>query len=106
MTAATTSLREARTVRKRDFDPAEMALRGRIGAYRLHALNDSREVTKPARAAFLARFEAEVDPDGVLAPEERQRRAQHARRAYFQQLALKSSRVRRARAARKKDVAA
>ena len=31
----------------------EAALRGRIGAYVLHARRDSREVTAPARAAFL-----------------------------------------------------
>ena len=94
MTTATTSLREARTVRKRDFDPAEMALRGRIGAYALHARYDARETTRSARQAFLSRFEREVDPDGLLPEPERQRRAESARRAHFARLALASARKR------------
>ena len=61
--------------RERRFDPQEMALRGRIGAFRLHATHDPRETTKKARAAFDARFLREVDPDGVLPEEERRRRA-------------------------------
>jgi len=43
----------------------------------------------------LDRFEREVDPDGVLPPEERRRRAEHARKAYFLRLALASSKARR-----------
>ena len=74
------------------FDPAEMALRGRIGAFRLHATHDPRATTARARVAFLARFEAELDPERVLEPEERQRRALAARRAYVAQLALRSAR--------------
>jgi hypothetical protein len=42
--------------------------------------------TRPARQAFLAKFEKEVDPDGKLAPEERALRASHALRAYMLQL--------------------
>lgn len=53
--------------------------------------------TAPARAALMAKFEREVDPDGVLPPDERARRAEHKRRAYFQRLALKSAKARRAR---------
>jgi hypothetical protein len=45
----------------------------------------------------LARFEAEVDPDGILSPEERRRRAEHARSAYFVRLALASAKARRAK---------
>ena len=78
---------------------SERSLRSRIGAYALHAAQDPRQTTAKARAAFLARFEAAVDPEGILPPEERQRRALSARRAYFARLALKSARVRR----RKKD---
>lgn len=43
----------------------------------------------------MAKFEREVDPDGVLSPEERARRAEHLRKAHFQRLALKSARARR-----------
>jgi hypothetical protein len=78
-----------------DFDPAEMALRGRIGAYTTHARHDPRETTAAARAAFLERFEHEVDPERVLPPAERERRASAARRAHFALLALKSLRARR-----------
>lgn len=55
--------------------------------------------TAPARVRFLERFEREVDPDGVLSVDERARRAEHARKAYFASLALKSVQVRRARRA-------
>ncbi len=79
------------------MDPVEASLRGRIGAYRLHATHDPRETTVKARAAFMARFEAEVDPEGVLPLGERQRRAEAARRAYFARLALKSLQARRRR---------
>ena len=77
-----------------DIDPNEMALRGRIGAYVLHSRHDSRVTTGPARAAFLARFERDVDPEGVLPEAERRRRALAARKAYFARLALKSARRR------------
>ncbi len=78
-----------------EFDPDEMARRGRIGAHRLHALHDSKELTAPARAAFLGRFEREVDPGGVLPEAERRRRAEHARKAYFSRLARLSANARR-----------
>ena len=51
--------------------------------------------TQPGRDAFLARFEHEVDPDGQLTPEERSRRAESLRKAYFARLALKSAQARR-----------
>jgi hypothetical protein len=45
----------------------------------------------------LAKFEREADPQGVLDPAERARRAEHLRRAHFTRLALASSRARAAR---------
>lgn len=54
--------------------------------------------TAPARAALMARFERAVDPEGVLLPDERARRAENKRKAYFQRLALTSVKARRARA--------
>ena len=80
---------------------SDMALRGRIGAFALHASHDSREITAPARRAFLARFETEVDPDGTLPPAERARRAGMARKAYFTRLAYLSAKARRGRAHRR-----
>ncbi len=77
----------------------EAVLRGRIGAYALHATHDPRDTIAKARATFLARFEREVDPDGLLSDEERGHRAEYARRGYFSRLALKSAKARQARVA-------
>jgi hypothetical protein len=76
-------------------DNNDRILRARIAAHVLHAqISDPAEHTAPARAAFLSRFEREVDPDGVLDPEERARRAEHAKKAYFLRLALASRKAR------------
>ena len=88
------------------YDPKEMARRGRIGAYRLHATHSPKETTKAAREAFMARFEREVDPERNPNPEERVRRAEAARKAYFAQLAHKSAKARRRRPQKAKDGAA
>jgi len=78
--------------------PARRALRARMAAHHLHAgITDPAAHTAPARAAFLERFEREVDPDGLLDPRERARRAEHARKAYFLRLALASAHARGAR---------
>jgi hypothetical protein len=52
--------------------------------------------TRPAREAFLRRFEREVDPDGTLPPDERNRRAEHAKRAYMLRLAKRAVAARKA----------
>lgn len=75
--------------------PQERSLRSRMAAHAMHAKHDSREVTTNARAAFMSKFEDQVDPDRVLSGPERLRRAEHARKAYFTGLALKSVRSRR-----------
>jgi hypothetical protein len=79
---------------------SEKSLSHQIGAHRLHATHDSRELTTKGRAAFLSRFDSEVDPEGVLNPAERSRRAEHAKKAYFLTLAAKSA---KARATRKNE---
>jgi hypothetical protein len=81
-----------------ELTPEQRRLRAQIAAHTLHAkTTDPVGHTAAARAAFLGRFEREVDPDGVLPPTERARRAEHARRAYFLRLALRSSQARRAK---------
>lgn len=75
--------------------PEQRSLRARIAAHAMHSKHDSRDTSAAGRAAFLARFEAEVDPEGVLPAAERTRRAEHARKAYFARLALKSAKARR-----------
>jgi hypothetical protein len=50
-----------------------------------------------ARAGLERKFLDEVDPDRTLPEPERNRRAECARRAYYQRLALASAKARRAR---------
>ena len=78
-----------------EFDPEEMALRGRIGAHVTHSRHDARELTAPAREAFNSKFEREVDPDCALPIEERRRRAEHARRAHMARISRLSAIARR-----------
>jgi hypothetical protein len=85
--------------------PAERSLHARMAAYAMHARHDSRQTSAPGRAAFLARFERQVDPDGHLDPQERARRAELARRAYFARLSLAAAKARRAKRATKGGVA-
>jgi len=78
--------------------PESRSLAARIGAHVSWANTTDRTArTAPARSAMLERFEREVDPNGTLAPAERARRAEHARKAYFLGLALKSAQARRER---------
>ncbi|MDQ3574976.1 MAG: hypothetical protein M3404_08670 [Actinomycetota bacterium] len=79
-----------------DLTPNERVLRARLAAHASWAnTHDPTARTAPGRAAALARFEDEVDPDHVLPEEERRRRAQHAMRAHMTRLALRSARARR-----------
>jgi hypothetical protein len=52
------------------------------------------------RAGLEAKFLREVDPNNELPESERLRRAEAARRAYYQRLALASAKARKARKAR------
>ncbi|MFD9906552.1 hypothetical protein [Streptomyces sp. NPDC059063] len=81
--------------------PEERRLRGAIAANAMWSkIEDRTAHTAAARRAFMDHFEAEVDPDGVLSPQERAIRAESARRAHFQRLALASAKARRARRAK------
>lgn len=86
-----------------DMTPAERSMRARIAAHsRLAKASeaDRRDMTAAARKAFADRWERQVDPDGVLTPDERARRAEHAKAVHFHRMALKSARARRKRQAR------
>jgi hypothetical protein len=77
---------------------SESQLQSSIGAHESWANTPDRSArTAPARAALMARFEREVDPESVLPPAERALRAEHKRKAYFQRLALRSAKARAAR---------
>lgn len=74
--------------------------RARIAAHASWARTADRQGrTAPATTAFLERFEKQVDPSGVLAPEVRAQMAAHARRAYMLQLAERSAKARARKAA-------
>ena len=80
------------------LNPERASLLGRVGAHNAHSRHDSRDLTANARAAFLETFLDQVDPNRELPEAERRRRAEHAKKAYFGKLALKSAQVRRATA--------
>jgi hypothetical protein len=68
---------------------------GQLGGLSKSARHDPVEGTQAARETFLSRFDDEVDPDRTLPERERLRRAEAARRLYFQRLALRSADARR-----------
>lgn len=63
------------------------------------ATEDRSAATQAARDAMSRKFEDQVDPERRLSVDERARRAESARRAHYQRLALKSAQSRRARRA-------
>jgi len=82
--------------------PEQRVMRARIAAHTRWAnTGDRAAATAAARRAAADRWERQVDPDGVLDPDERARRAEHAKRAHFQRMALRSAQSR----ARKRDAA-
>ena len=81
--------------------PAQRRLRATAAAETRWAKTaDPSAATKPGRDAWLAKFEAEVDPAGTMPPDERRRRAVKLRRAHMLKLASASARAR----ARRKSV--
>jgi hypothetical protein len=85
--------------RKETLTPEQRSLRARLAVHESWArTRDPAGRTAAARRAFLDRFERQVDPSRELPLDERARRAEHARKAYFASLALKSAKARRAHA--------
>lgn len=74
----------------------------RVAIYTRLATANRTEMTAPARAAAMDRFEKQVDPDGVLDPAERAQRAEYAKKAYFTAISAKGVASRRANASRRK----
>lgn len=80
----------------------ERVLQGRAGALKSWALTPDRAArTAAARAAKYAKYEAQVDPDGTLPPEERARRAEQLYKAAMAELARSGLAARRKNAAAK-----
>jgi hypothetical protein len=69
--------------------------RARAAAYAKHAAHDPLPTVKKANQAFIASFEAKVDPNQELDPQERARRAEMAFKSHMALLAYKSARARR-----------
>lgn len=57
--------------------------------------------TAPGTRASMARFEKQVDPEGRLSPEERAKRAENAKKAWFIALGRKSAKARAAKRAQR-----
>jgi hypothetical protein len=85
---------------RRAMTAQQRSRRARIAAHASWAVTADRKArTASGTAAFLARFERQVDPDGVLPAEVRQVMAMHARTAYMLGLAERSAVARRRRSA-------
>lgn len=73
-------------------DPQRRRRAASLAANISWARTDSRaERTAAARRALQAKWETEVDPEGVMAPADRTKAAQAARRAYYQRLSRKGN---------------
>jgi hypothetical protein len=76
----------------------ERRLRAQIRAHNSWADTPDRPArTAAARRALEDRFVRQADPEGKLSPQERHLKAEHVRKAYYANLALKSVQARRRR---------
>lgn len=79
--------------------PAERTLRAQIAANtRWGRTKDRKAATAAARVGMRTKFEREVDPDGSLDPDERDRRVDSLMRAHMQRMTLAAKRARSQRA--------
>lgn len=74
--------------------PEQRSMRARIAAHARWSKEDPKPNADRGQAGLLLRFEREADPEGVLAPEERRRRAESRRREHMTRLAFQSSKAR------------
>jgi hypothetical protein len=77
--------------------PTDRTLAARIAANTRWSKEDPTEQGRLLRAGLEEKFLRDVDPEGVLPEAERRRRADCAKRAHFQRMALASAKARRAR---------
>jgi hypothetical protein len=66
-------------------------MRARLAAHKKWSTHDPVKGTEKARSAMQTGFEDQVDPDRQLPEAEHLRRAESARKAYYTELAFKSS---------------
>lgn len=78
-------------------DPERVSI-GRLGAHVKWAQTENRTAaTQAARDGLMRKFEDQVDPDRTLPAAERAKRAESARKAHYQRMALASVKARRAK---------
>jgi hypothetical protein len=70
------------------YDRTDMQRRGHLGGKRAAAHPDRAAICAKARAAYQRQLEERVDPDNLLAPEERQRLAGELRRDLAREWAI------------------
>jgi hypothetical protein len=74
--------------------PEQRAMRARLAALARWSREDPADHVAMMNEKFKDRFLEKVDPEGLLPEPERRRRAEAARKLFYQQLAYKSSRAR------------
>ncbi len=91
-----------RLLRTSALTPVERSLRGAIAAETRWAHTSKAERQRAAQRGqdgLIARLKAEIDPEGVLQPDELAMRVENLRRAHMKRLALASAKARREAAA-------
>jgi hypothetical protein len=82
----------------KNLTKAEASLRGQIGGYKGWSNTPDRKArAERGHETRLRKLEAEVDPDGVMSPEDRRKAAINRRKADMAALAFKASKKRRAK---------
>lgn len=79
--------------------PEQRSQRARIAALARWSKEDPAKNAERGQAGLIAKFEREVDPDGVLSDAERRRRAECRRREHLARLSYASSKAKSARRA-------
>lgn len=76
--------------------PEQRALRARIASHASWKRTPDRaRRTRPGSQALLARIAAEVDPDGVMSPADREKAVKNAVSEHFSRLAMKAAAARK-----------
>lgn len=84
-----TTIRDRRRAEHSDMTAAQRSQRARLAALSRWSREDGRPQGEVGQAGLTARFEREVDPEGLLDPETLAKRVNAARRAHFTRLAMK-----------------
>jgi hypothetical protein len=83
----------------KNLTPSQRQTRSRQASYESWANTEDRtKRTAPGRQGMLRKFENQVDPDRTLTPEERAKRVESARKAYYTRLSMLAVKARRQRA--------